>query len=162
MIYLRSMSRYIKKSHNVSVLMYHLVCPAKYRKVIFSEKADELLRDICVEIEKRFEIYFIEIGTDKDHVHFFVQSVPRYSPKKIVQTIKSITAREMFEKMPEIKEKLWGGEFWSKGYFISTVGKYGSEVSVARYVKNQGKLMDGYKVMYKMRQLNLLDQSPII
>ena len=142
--------------------MYHVVCPAKYRKVIFGEEADRLLKEICLEIEKRYEIYFIEIGTDKDHVHFFVQSVPTYSPKKIVQTIKSITAREMFERMPEIKEKLWGGEFWSKGYFISTVGKHGSEANVANYIRDQGKAYDGYKVMHRMEQLIILDESPII
>jgi REP element-mobilizing transposase RayT len=137
--------------------MYHIVCPAKYRKVIFDEKADELLREICLEIEKRFEIQFIEIGIDRDHVHFFVQSVPTYSRQKIVQTIKSITAREMFAKMPEIKKKLWGGEFWSKGYFVSTVGKYGSEASVTKYVKNQGRSADGYRIMYKVKQLSILD-----
>jgi len=122
-VILRSMSRYIHKSHNVIVLMYHIVCPAKYRRVIFSEDADRQLKEVCDEIEKRYEIYFLAIGTDKNHVDFFVQSVPTYSPKKIVQIIKSITAREMFIRVPEIKQQLWGGEFWSKGYFISTVGK---------------------------------------
>ena len=141
---LRSMSRYIHKSHNVTVLMYHIVCPAKYRKVVFDEKADLLLKEICKEIEKRYEIHFLEIGTDRDHVHFFVQSIPMYSPKKIVQIIKSIIAREMFSKMPEIKKQLWGGEFWSKGYFVCTVGKYGNESKTAAYVKNQGKTADGY------------------
>ena len=142
--------------------MYHIVCPAKYRKIIFSEEADKLLKEICLEIEKRYEIFFIEIGTDKDHVHFFVQSVPTYSPKKIVQIIKSIIAREMFEKMPEIKKKLWGGEFWSKGYFISTVGKHGNEKNVANYVRNQGRDFDGYKVMHKVQTLEILTQSHII
>ena len=85
-----------------------------------------------------------------------------YSPKKIVQTIKSITAREMFEKMPEIKEKLWGGEFWSKGYFINTVGKYRGEKAVAEYVRNQGKEYDGYKAMYSMEKLLSLDENQIV
>jgi len=136
--------------------MYHIVCPAKYRKVIFSEAADKLLKEICIEIEKRYEIYFFEIGTDKDHVHFFVQSVPTYSPKRIVQTIKSIIAREMFKRMPGIKKELWGGEFWSKGYFISTVGKYGNENKTAKYIRNQGKSIDGYRVMHRVKQLNFL------
>ncbi len=73
--------------------MYHIVCPAKYRKVIFDEKVDAILKDICLEIEKIYDIEFLEIGTDKDHVHFLVQSVPTYSPTKIVQIIKSITAK---------------------------------------------------------------------
>ena len=70
------MSEYIHKRHNVTVLMYHLVFPAKYRRAIFDPKVDEKLKEICLEIEKRYEIKFIEIGTDLDHVHFLVQSVP--------------------------------------------------------------------------------------
>jgi REP element-mobilizing transposase RayT len=131
-------STYIHKSHNVTVLLYHLVCPAKYRKVIFSKEVDESLKGICLEIEKRYEIVFLEIGTDKDHVHFLLQSVPMYSRKQIAQTIKSITAKEVFKKHPEIKKLLWGGEFWSKGYFMSTVGKHGDEKMLKNYVRNQG------------------------
>ncbi|MCU7888703.1 MAG: IS200/IS605 family transposase, partial [Candidatus Thiodiazotropha sp. (ex Lucinoma aequizonata)] len=82
------MSEYIHKSHNVAVLMYHLVFPAKYRRAVFDEVVDEELRTICMDIEKRYELKFLEIGTDKDHIHFLVQSVPMYSVKKIVQMIK--------------------------------------------------------------------------
>ena len=153
------MSKYIHKSHNVSVLMYHIVCPAKYRKVIFDEAVEKLLKDVCLEIEKRYEIQFIEIGTDKDHVHFLVQSIPTYSPTRIVRIIKSITAREIFDQMPELKKKLWGSEFWTKGYFVSTVGRHGNEAKTASYVKNQGKVGNGYKVMYKIEQLSLLNHE---
>ena len=132
------MSEYVHKSHNVSVLLYHLVCPAKYRKVVFSTEVDEHLKDICLEISKRYEIEFIEIGTDRDHVHFLIQSVPMYSPTKIAQTVKSITAREIFKQLPSVKQKLWGGEFWSKGYFINTVGQKGNEETISKYVRSQG------------------------
>lgn len=144
------MSEYIHKKHNVSVLMYHIVCPAKYRKAIFSEEVDKELREICLEIEKRYEIRFIEIGVDKDHVHFLVQSVPTYSPKKIVQTIKSITAREIFKRVPTVKKALWGGEFWTDGYFITTVGKHGNEEMIANYVKYQGD-GDKYRKIHKKK-----------
>jgi len=149
------MSSYKHKSHNVSVLMYHIVCPAKYRKVVFDEKVDAVLKDICLEIEKRYDIEFLEIGTDKDHVHFLVQSAPTYSPTKIVQTIKSITAKEIFKRAPEVKKLLWGGEFWSKGYFVSTVGKHGDERNIANYVKNQGKAYTYKKLYVAKEQLNL-------
>ena len=132
------MSRYIHKSHNVSVLLYHIVCPAKYRRVVFTPPVDEKLKKTCVEISKRYEMAFIEIGTDQDHVHFLVQSVPMYSPKRIVQIIKSITAREIFTSCPEVKKKLWGGEFWSDGYFVSTVGQHGNEASIKTYIGGQG------------------------
>lgn len=108
-------SSYIHKSHNVTVLIYHLVTPAKYRKVIFNKELDEYLCKICKNIEARYEIRFLEIGTDSDHVHFLLQSVPMYSPTRIAKLVKSITGKKMFERYPSLKEELWGSEFWTKG-----------------------------------------------
>ena len=133
------MSQLIRKQHNVNILLYHIVCPAKYRKAVFTPEVDAKLREICADIALRYEIEFLEIGADSDHVHFLVQSVPSYSPTKIVRTIKSITAKEIFRQMPEVKKQLWGGEFWSDGYFISTVGSHGTEEVLKQYVKEQGK-----------------------
>lgn len=135
--------------------MYHIVCPAKYRRAVFGGSVDEVLKKVCLDISKRYDIEFIEIGVDKDHVHFLVQSVPMYSPKKIVQIIKSITAREIFKECPEVKEKLWGGEFWSDGYYIGTVGKHGDEGKIGNYVKNQGG--KEYKPLHQ--QLDLLEEK---
>ena len=147
-------SKYIHKSHNVSVLIYHFVCPAKYRKVVFSELVDQRLKESCIEISKRYQIHFLEIGTDNNHVHFLVQSVPTYSVTKIVTVIKSITAREIFKHHPEVKKKLWGGEFWSDGYFVNTVSKFGDENTISQYVKEQGSAHE-YKQLHKSEQLSL-------
>ena len=146
------MSRFIHKSHNVTILLYHLVFPAKYRRVVFDEDVDTVLRDVCVTMENFYQIKYIEIGADRDHVHFLVQSVPTYTITKIVTIIKSITAREIFKRCPQVKKKLWGGEFWTDGYFASTVGKHGDENMIAKYVKNQGK---GYTNIYKGKQLEM-------
>lgn len=140
------MSEYIHKKHNVLVLLYHFVCPAKYRRVIFSEAIDISLKEICLEISKRYDIAFIEIGTDEDHVHFLIQSVPVESPTKIIRTVKSITAKEIFKRHPEVKSKLWGGEFWSKGSYVNTVGKHGDENTIQNYVKSQGKEQEYKKI----------------
>ena len=134
------MSEFIHKNHNVSVLMYHIVCPAKYRRSVFSATVDAKLKEVCAEIQKRYDITFLEIGTDADHVHFLVQSVPTYSPKQLVQMIKSITAREIFKACPEVKRYLWGGQFWSEGYFVSTVGAHGNEQMIKKYVQQQGNV----------------------
>ena len=133
------MSEYIHKSHNVTVLLYHLVFPAKYRRAVFDEAVDAELKSVCLEIEERYQVKFLEIGTDKDHVHFLVQSVPMYSVTKIVTMIKSLTAREIFRCCPHVQQKLWGGEFRTDGYFVSSVGKHGDETMIGNYVKNQGK-----------------------
>jgi len=149
-----STSEYIHKSHNVSVLLYHFVCPAKYRRVVLSKAVDMTLKDVCLEIEKRYEVHFLEIGTDKDHVHILVQSVPTKSASEIIRMVKSITAREVFKKHPEVKEKLWGGEFWTDGYFVNTVSKFGDETSITEYVRDQG-LEKEYTVLHKSKQLAL-------
>ena len=133
------MSIYIHKSHNVSLLIYHFVCPAKYRRAVLTQPVDLSIKEICLEIAKRYEIHFLEIGTDDDHVHFLIQSITTLTPQRIIQIVKSITAREVFKQHPEVKNQLWGGEFWSKGYFVSTVGRSNSENAVRLYVKSQGQ-----------------------
>jgi len=148
------MSEIWRKSHNISVLIYHYICPAKYRRVVITKEVDKVIKDTCLEIEKRYEVKFIEIGTDEDHVHFLIQSVPTYSAKKIIQMVKSITAREVFAKVPGVKEKLWGGEFWTDGYYVSTVGQRGSEETVRKYVQEQGNEKE-YKELHKEMQLKL-------
>lgn len=138
--------------HNVTVLLYHLVFPAKYRKAVFDERVDHELRNICLEIEKRYEVKFLEIGIDKDHVHFFIQSVPTYSVTSLVKMIKSLTAREIFKRCPHVKRQLWGGEFWSDSYYASTVGKHGDENLISKYVKDQG---GEYLQLHQSQQLSL-------
>ncbi len=133
------MSEHVLKRHNKSLILYHLVCPAKYRRDVFSPEVTKTLKDVCLGIEKRYEIGYHEIGADEDHVHFLIQSIPDFAPARITQITKSITAREIFKTHPEVKKKLWGGEFWTKGYYINTVGQYGNEKVIANYVKNQGR-----------------------
>ena len=149
------MSIYIHKSHNVNVLLYHLVCVCKGRKEYFDPKISQEIKNVCLEIEKRYELHFLEIGTDIDHVHFLIQSVPIYSPTKVARVIKSITAREILKTNPELKQKLWGGEFWSNGYFINIVGRNNSEGTIQKYIKNQGRNFKNYIQLHK-NQLSLL------
>ena len=116
-----------------------MVFPAKYRRAVFDEAVDGVLCEICLDIEKRYQIKFLEIGTDEDHVHFLIQSIPTYSVTRLVTVLKRLTAKEIFRRCLEVKKQLWGGEFWSDGYFASTVGKHGDEKMIQDYVQNQGK-----------------------
>ena len=134
--------------------MYHLVCPIKYRRSVLSEAVERSLVDVCRNIEQRFEIHFIEIGADENHVHFMIQSVPMMSAKNIVQAVKSITAKELFRLHPEVKTQLWGGQFWSDGYYINTVGQYANEEVIQRYILEQGSDKNVYK-QYHKNQLRL-------
>ena len=147
------MSHLVRKSHNVSILVYHFVCPAKYRRAVIDETIDQVLKEVCFDIAARYQVEFLEIGTDKDHVHFLVQSVPTYSPTKIITMIKSLTAREVFARIRSVKKQLWGGEFWTDGYYVSTVGRHTTEDVIRQYVKNQGHEKD-YTQLHA-QQLNL-------
>ena len=131
--------RHIIKSHNKNLLLYHFVCPAKYRRKVFTKEVEKTLIKVCKGIGERYEIYVIELDTDEDHVHFLIQSVPMYSPTKILRTVKSITAKKIFKNHPEVKKVLWGGKFWTSGYYVNTVGQYSNLETIQKYVKNQGQ-----------------------
>ena len=141
------MGEHITKRHNKTLLLYHLVCPLKYRKSVITKEIGESLQEICLQITERYEINFVEIGYESDHVHFLVQSVPNLNVSEITKTIKSITAKQLFEKHPEIKAKLWGGNLWSSGYYANTVGQYGNEEVIRKYIERQGEQKE-YKKIY--------------
>lgn len=145
------MDEHIFKRHNKTLLLYHLVFPVKYKRKVINGSISESIKEICLEIGGCYEIDFIEIGTDEDYIHFLIQSVQTLSVDQMVRTIKSITAREIFHKLPEVKKDLWGGNFWTSGYYTNTVGHYGNAEVIKKYVENQGKQ---YSQLYT-QQLNL-------
>jgi REP element-mobilizing transposase RayT len=155
------MSVYLHKRHNVSVLLYHVVCPAKYRRVVFDEDVDAVLREVCLEIGLRHEITFLEIGTDGDHVHFLVQSVPsaQLQPDQDrahhQEPERARDLQEIFKKCPQVKKQLWGGQFWSDGYYIASVGMHANADTIGRYVREQGT-PGNYKKLHE-QQLLLFD-----
>ena len=148
------MDEHIYKRHNKSLLLYHLVFPMKYRREVLTKEIGESLQFICVGISERYEVQFVEIGYESDHVHFLVQSVPSMSVSKLVTIIKSLSARELFKKHPEIKRILWGGNLWTGGYYVNTVGQYGNK-DIRKYIENQGKEKE-YKKIHG-EQLKLWD-----
>lgn len=105
------MSENIHKSHNVSRLMYHFILPTKYRRVVIDDEVDQIIKETCIEISNRYELYFLEVGTDKDHVHFLIQAVPNYSPTQIVNDSKEHNGKRGIFKLPDGKEKTMGSEF---------------------------------------------------
>ena len=140
------MGEHISKRHNKTLLLYHIVCPLKYRRGVITKEIGEGLKEICVQISERYEIHFLEIGYEKDHVHFLVQSVAKLNVSDITRTIKSITSKQLFQKYPEIKAKLWGGNFWTSGYYANTVGQYANEEVIRKYIESQGAKKEYKKV----------------
>ncbi len=102
------MSKFIHKNHNVSVLMYHIVCPTKYRRGVFVATVDAKVKEICVDIQKRYEIEFLEIGTDDDHVHFLVQSVPLHESETTCANNQKPARHEKFSKAARKLKNTYG------------------------------------------------------
>ena len=128
---------------------YHVVFPVKYRRALLDEAVVKIIVETAVEISERYDIEFEQIGCDRDHIHLLCSAHPKVAPGQIVRVFKSITAREIFRRKPSMKRVLWGGEFWTDGYYVATVGEGGSWEVIERYVRNQGKPKD------ELRQLKL-------
>ena len=126
--------------HKVYVIKYHLMFVVKYRKDLFlNEEYAAFMKHVLEELEKRYFLKTETIGFDQDHVHILMQAAPRYSPSRVVQIVKSITAKQLFKRFPEIEEELWGGEFWSDGGYIGTVGEGTNADIIRSYIKKQGR-----------------------
>lgn len=132
-----------KACHCSYRIRYHMVFVIKYRKSIITDEVFEFMKTICKGIEERYFLFFDALGHEENHVHFVIEAAPRYSPSRIMQICKSILAIQVFKKFPKIKEEeLWGGEFWSDGGHIDTVGGGRALERVKDYVKNQGRNED--------------------
>ena len=131
-----------KASHCAWQIHYHVVFPVKYRRGLLDKGVVEIITQTAMEIQERYDIEFEQIGCDRDHIHLLCSARPKVAPGQIVRVFKSITARELFRRKPGLKRELWGGEFWSDGYYVATVGERGDWSVVERYVKNQGSPKD--------------------
>jgi putative transposase len=127
--------------HNIYETHYHIVFPVKYRKALLQNEIPLAIANLAEEIAERYDIEFEKIGYDNDHIHILTNFPPKYSGSAVVRIFKSITARHLFKQFPLLKKELWGGEFWSDGFYFATVSERGDWKSVERYVANQGKTM---------------------
>ena len=116
--------------------------------MFLENKYVETVKQICKDIEDRFHVQFETMGFDEDHVHFLIESLTTtYSPAKIFQFVKSITAIELFKRHSEIKKQLYGGEFWSDGGYAGTVGEGINADIIRNYILNQGRKGDQLKII---------------
>jgi len=130
----------VKKGYHCAwQIHYHIVFPVKYRKALLDTEAVEIIRETAIGIQERYEIEIEAMGMDKDHIHILCGGHPKMSPGNIVQIFKSITAREIFKRKPSVKKELWGGEFWTDGYYVATVGERADWTTVEKYIQRQGK-----------------------
>ena len=128
-----------KASHGVWQIHYHIVFPVKYRKALLEDDVGEIISEVARGLAERYDMEFERLGCDRNHIHLLCSAHPKIAPGQIVRVFKSITGRELFRRKPALKKELWGGEFWSDGYYVGTVGEGGNWQVVERYVQTQGK-----------------------
>jgi len=134
-----------KGNHCAWQIHYHIVFPVKYRKVLFDSDVVDIIKETAIGIQERYEVVIERMGMDDNHIHLLCGGHPKIAIGRIVQIFKSITAREIFRRKPAMKKDLWGGEFWSDGYYAGTVGEHGDWRSVERYIESQGKAKEELK-----------------
>jgi putative transposase len=125
--------------HCVYDTHYHVVFPVKHRKALLGDAVRSAILGIADGIAERYDIEFERIGTDGNHIHVLCSFHPKYAGGEVVGLFKSMTAKQLFRRFPEMRRELWGGEFWSDGYYIATVSERGNWDAVSRYVERQGK-----------------------
>jgi len=124
-------------AHTRYDLKYHFVWCPKYRRLVLGGNIGKYVAHVIREIAARCDFRVEEMAVMPDHVHLFVSAPPDVAPAKIVQTVKSITARKVFERYPSVKRKLWGGALWERGYFVMSSGTGTTEEMIRRYIKEQ-------------------------
>ena len=109
----------VRKGHHCAYqIHYHMVLPVKYRKVMLDSEVSRIIEETSMGIQDRYAIEFEALGMAGNHIHVLCGAHPKLSPGRIVQIFKSITARTIFRRRPEVKRRLWGGEFWPDGYYV--------------------------------------------
>ena len=142
-----------RTKHAVYDLKYHLVWIPKYRKNILNKEVSKYLKIIFNKIAEEYGFKIDTTEVMEDHIHVFVEVPPRYSPARVVQIMKSISAREVFSQFPDLKKQLWAGELWNDGYFVRSVGDKVTADIIRRYIEYQAHEDDS-------TQLNMFDNSP--
>ena len=126
-----------RNTHHVYRLMYHFVWIPKYRHKVFADPQRKAMKAIIQKIGYDYDFDIVELEIPEDHIHMVVRSEPKLSPSKIMQVIKSISAREFFRLFPDIKESyFWGGKLWTQSYFVETIGN-ANEDTIRNYVQDQ-------------------------
>lgn len=132
---------YKSGSHSRYLLQYHLIFVCKYRRKLLvypSVIADikSLSREIC--IRHNVVIHYIE--SDKDHIHYMIETMPNINLADFVKTMKSYTTYHIWQKYPQYLSRFFWKEhtFWSDGYFLATIGNVSQE-TLKHYIINQGK-----------------------
>ena len=117
-----------------------MIFVCKYRKkLLMSKQISDDIKQFSYEICQKHKVIIRYIETDKDHIHYMIESEPNISLSDLVRTIKSYTTYHVWKQHGKYLSKHFGKEkmFWTDGYFICSIGNV-SEKQLRKYIENQG------------------------
>ena len=124
-------------AHTVYRLNYHFVWIPRYRRKVLrgdvAQRLEELIREVCTTRDWEVEALTVQA----DHVHLFVSCPPRDAPARVMNVVKSITARELYAEFPRLRRSHWGGKLWADGYYVGSAGDHVTSDLIKRYIEYQ-------------------------
>ncbi len=130
------MSKIYKGRGYVYSIQYHIVWCTKYRRKVIENEIEKTLKELLYNIALDNEFTIEEMESDLDHIHLLIECKPQHYIPNIVKALKGVSARKLFVKHPELKERLWGGHLWNPSYFVATVSE-NTEEQIKDYIKSQ-------------------------
>jgi putative transposase len=135
-------------AHTVYRLAYHFVWIPRYRRKVLTgdvaQRLEELVREICA--ARGWEVEALTVRPD--HVHLFVSCPPRDAPAKVMNVLKSLTARELYAEFPRLRRSHWGGKLWATGYYVGSAGDHVTSDLIKRYIEYQADEDTGQKRLF--------------
>ena len=138
--YTHGMGTWKSKNRHKYLLQYHIIFVCKYRKkLLVSRQISDDIKQYSYEICQRNRVIIRYMETDKDHIHYMIETGPTMSISKIVNLMKSYTTYHIWKRYPQyLRKQFWKEHtFWTDGYFACSVGKV-SEEMLKRYIEIQG------------------------
>jgi len=128
-----------QSAHGAYHHQYHIVWIPKYRKRILKDDLKQFVEQRLRDVEAYYpEVEIEKYSIQSDHVHLIIVIPPKYAVSAIVGKIKANTSRAIRKEFEWIKKIYWRNEFWSPGFFSSTVGI--NEAIIKLYVEFQEKI----------------------
>lgn len=109
---------------------------------MLNEQVEKVVTETLRGFKDRYDLEIQTVGYDQNHMHVLCRFLPEYSGGDVIRLIKSITGKQIFQQVPEVKKELWGGEFWTDGYFIATISGRGTKSVIEKYIRDQGRVED--------------------
>ena len=126
-----------RSAHSVYNLAYHFVRVPKFREKMLGGEVGKGLKEIIGWICEEYEWEIEALEVMEDHVLLFISCAPRYAPARVMNIVKSLTARELFARYPDLRKVQWSGRIWADGYYVGSSGEHVTDELIQKYIRYQ-------------------------